>query len=405
MFDNVNGARLAAKRIQDGAGTKASVAKELVARLAGWPDWHRLEKEVGGDAPRARPHAGLDAYAAAHGVALDAKTLSDLASPIERSGVHGTTRIALTEGAMRMLTALHCGCDVRIWNSRDGDRYCDIRTHTVAPYTSNRSSWRNFQQPDAELITGKHTETRRVEAWLEEDEAQDYLDDSPPRQRGRYDHDKAVRLDNWTGEDRREEYRDGLMLVRAGLAIHRMSDLRITEAGRAMAQAAVGDGRVIDKGEATPVRGTPDRNYVVGEPRGFALMDETVCEQAVSLSPGQKGVYIAGSSQVGPCGVEVRPEVVKTMAAFLADVGKVDRPTTVRFGDVQVTLEADGPAATLAFGDDDNQVRARMPKALARIARTYMMELARGGRQKAVLDPVDVTWKATFASRPESMAA
>jgi len=407
MFDNINGARLAAKRVQGAMALKSSVSREVVARIAGYGDWHGLEKTVGtASVPTRGVHASFAAYAATHGISAEPATLLALIVPGEGGCVlEVTSGIMLTEAAMRMLTALHCGCNAHIWNSETDGRYCDIVTHRVAPYTFTHSYWKNHGKPDAELMHEERTEPRRIEGWLEADEMQDYGDTSPPKRRGTYDHSRTVRLDNWSGDDRREECRDGLMLVRAGLVTYDMADLHITDAGRAIAQAHVGDGREIRDGEAQVVRVAPDHAYAIGCPGGFQMMDETGCRQRIKLAYWHGKIQIRARSDIGHLAVDMTPVVAKTLASFLADVGKVDRDTTARFGDVQVTLEAAEPAATLAFGDDDNMVRARLPRALARLTRTYLGELAKGHGEEAELMPVDVSWSATFASRPASMAA
>ena len=62
MFDNINGARLAAKRLQSRYTVAASLAKEATARTAGWADWHNLEATIGRRPPPTAPHVSLSQF-------------------------------------------------------------------------------------------------------------------------------------------------------------------------------------------------------------------------------------------------------------------------------------------------------------------------------------------------------
>ena len=68
MFDNISGARLASKRVARNHSLKASVANEIVARYAGYRDWHHLTTTVGTpDAPNGVSPFRMAEYLLSHG--------------------------------------------------------------------------------------------------------------------------------------------------------------------------------------------------------------------------------------------------------------------------------------------------------------------------------------------------
>lgn len=137
----------------------------------------------------------------------------------------------------------------------------------------------------------ERTEPRRVEARLGADEGRDHGDTSPSKRRGTYDHSGTVRLDNCSGADRREGYRDRLTIVRAGLATYRMAALHITDAGRPVVQAHVGGGRRIEGGRGA-LRDAPSL------PDGWKCADE----DGLGTEKGGKGARGKGPPLPSPTG-------------------------------------------------------------------------------------------------------
>lgn len=138
----------------------------------------------------------------------------------------------------------------------------------------------------------ERTEPRRVEARLGADEGRDYGNTSPSKRRGTYDHSGTVRLDNWSGADRREGYRDRLTIVRAGLATYRMAALHITDAGHPVVQAHVGGGRRIEGGRGA-LRDAPFFYPTDGNAR---------TRTASGRKKGRKGARGKGATPPSPMG-------------------------------------------------------------------------------------------------------
>lgn len=91
MFQNINGARLASKRVQREFGVNAAIAKEAVAKAGGWRDWHALEATVGTrDAPKKLTGEKLERFLREKAPRIDAFMLMRMIAP---EGAHGTREV------------------------------------------------------------------------------------------------------------------------------------------------------------------------------------------------------------------------------------------------------------------------------------------------------------------------
>lgn len=397
MFKTKASAVMSAKRLKRQFGVPQARGQELVARAAGYRDWHHLETSIGTSSapkcetiPKAWPDAMND-FARLHYL-LQNTDQSDVLNIIMpdtalTSTKNGATNmsITITETAALILDALHAGCTV----TTTGDKGEATTTALIEPYIV--APTKNWGDEDWKL--------RRVD-----------------RRRDRYvidmithDSDKKERIDVWKGADGEVEasLRDVAMVVRGELAtMNKGGTVTITQAGREIAQARIGDGvEIIDK-VAKPIKTAAATNFKIGEPSFFQEMQKTKGAPGLVLySYHGKAAFKASTDDDKHTAYSwVEPAVARTIAGMMADAGKVGRDTNATFGAVRVTLHQGGDV-TFAFGDNQAIAAARISKVQAKMAKAYLVELAKGAETGATLDPAEVQMNIRYLVQSDALAS
>lgn len=403
MFKTKASAVMSAKRLKRQFGVTQARGQELVARAAGYHDWHHLETIIGTSSapkcetiPKTWPDAMSD-FARRHGLLLDADhydvlniivpdaTLASTESNQESSTNGATNMIVnITETAAIILDALHAGCTVTTTDAKGAA----MATAIIEPYI-----------------------VAPIQSWADENWKLSRVD----RQRDRYstrliiteDAEKKARIDIWKGADTDVEasLRDLAMLVRGELAtMGAGGKVSIAQAGREIAQARIGNGVEIVDHVAKPITAAPTNNFRIGKPSFFNEMQEAQgIPELVLYSYQGKPAFKAGTDEHTAYSW-VDPAVARTIASMMADAGKVDRDTSAAFGPVRVTLHQRGDV-TFAFGDHLAIAEARISKVQAKMAKAYLVELAKGAETQATIDPAEVQMKIRYLVQPETLGS
>ena len=286
-------------------------------------------------------------------------------------------KIIISENAATMLDAMHAGCTVSISSHEDG------LVATLKPGQARHLRAQRGYRADQDGAAAAPLASRDMML-----EVADNL--------------RVERIDAWKGEPGDMPFEDAIMLVRGGLATRQHSLLTITDQGRAIAQARIGDGLRIVDGAAEPVSVEPDTAFRIGDPPSFELHQRAESLPIVRLSARHQHVVIACEGPEVKVEATVDKPVMRTLAGFLADVGKVRSEVSATFGRVAITLTV-RDETILTFQDPNTTARATMPKPLAKVLRAYLLELAKGGTTEATLEPVEVEIRSLNIVDPDSL--
>lgn len=77
--------------------------------------------------------------------------------------------------------------------------------------------------------------------------------------------------------------------------------------------------------------------------------------------------------------------------------------TSATFGPVRVTLDNDG-GVSFAFGNNITCAAARISKSQAKIAKAYLVKLAKGAKTAIIMEPATVTMYLRYFVKREALA-
>ncbi|MBA4761916.1 hypothetical protein [Sphingomonas sp.] len=277
--------------------------------------------------------------------------------------------IKLDAPSLDLLGAMHLGCHASMVDRDDGSLW-EVKHRIVAQVTTFTGMARRRPPRTTDVTYGDR--------------------------RGA-DMDGATRVDRWTGPEREYELRDGLRLIRAGLAVRDGSILKLTAVGHGVGEARHGEGVAFSHGMevVVPDASTPpafdvtdDAGVVEPYPRIAAGTELRIDRDArfdqliLSVAAGERKL-----STHQPFGT------ARTMIAMLGDAGKSAAPVEADFGkDLILTIHDKDRPANLRFEGEWDYADVPLPAPLHRLLREYIRENVKGDGAGMTMRPIDVRW-------------
>lgn len=286
--------------------------------------------------------------------------------------------ITLDQPSLDLLGALHLGCHARIVDRDDGSLW-EVR-HRVFAQVNSAIGIASKRPPRTSDVT--YTGRDRVLPGT------------------------IARVDKWTGPEREHDLRDGLRLIRAGLAVRSGEALELTEAGYGVGTARYGEGLTFGYASDPQI---PEAST----PPAFDLADDAGpidpypriaadAELHIEREEHSRQLILRVSSGTKKL-VTYQPfGSARTIIAMLGDAGKSGVPVEADFGEnLIVTVHDKDHPANLRIEGEWDHADVPLPAPLHRLLREYIRENVKGDGAGMVMRPVDVVWRSFDATWDE----
>lgn len=277
--------------------------------------------------------------------------------------------ITLDQPSLNLLGALHLGCHARLEDRDDGSLW-EVKHRIVAQVTSYVGMATKRPPRPADVTYGGHE---------------------------RADMATSVRVDTWGGPEREHELRDGLRLIRAGLAVRNGHALKLTALGHGVGQVRHGPG--VAFGYTTeplvPEASAPPAFDIVDDAGAVEPYPRIAADTELRIDrDGRYGQMILSvTSGTSKLSTHQAFGTARTMIAMLGDAGKSATAVQADFGkNLIVTIHDKERPVSLRIEDEWSYADVPLPAPLHRLLREYIRENVKADGAVVVMRPVDIAW-------------